>query len=83
MKSINPHQIFSLNLSSEFYIDKFLSSFNIDSSFDRLQSIYLENIQPNTLLILLKNCIHLLRLMPFDQLIDLCQIYFLIFTLPN
>ncbi|CAF1225563.1 unnamed protein product [Adineta steineri] len=74
MKSINPHQIFSLNLSSELYIDKFLSSFNIDSSLDHLQSIYLENIQPNTLLILLKNCIHL----PYQ-----CQIYLLIFTLPT
>ncbi|CAF1547477.1 unnamed protein product, partial [Adineta steineri] len=57
MKSINPHQIFSLNLSSELYIDKFLLSFKIDSSLDHLQSIYLRNIQPDTLLILLKNCI--------------------------
>ncbi|CAF4161425.1 unnamed protein product, partial [Adineta steineri] len=88
MKSINPHQIFSLNLSFELYIDKFLSSFNIDSSLDHLQSIYLLNIQPNTLLILLKNCIHLPRLislniMSVHQLIDLCQIYLVIFTLPK
>ncbi|CAF4285507.1 unnamed protein product, partial [Adineta steineri] len=88
MKSINPHQIFSLNLSFELYIDKFLSSFNIDSSLDHLQSIYLLNIQPNTLLILLKNCIHLPRLLSLNimsvhQLIDLCQIYLLIFTLPK
>ncbi|CAF3997744.1 unnamed protein product [Adineta steineri] len=78
MKSINPHQIFSLNLSSELYIDKFLLSFKIDASLDHLQSIYLRNIQPDTLLILLKNCIHLPRLISlditsFDHSIDLCQ----------
>ncbi|CAF1226175.1 unnamed protein product [Adineta steineri] len=87
MKYINPHQIISLNLSSELYIDKFLSSFNINSSLDRLQSIYLQNIQANTLSILLNNCIHLPRLISLDimschQSIDLCQIYSLIFNLP-
>ncbi|CAF1256079.1 unnamed protein product [Adineta steineri] len=87
MKYINPHQIISLNLSSELYIDKFLSSFNINSSLDRLQSIYLRNIQANTLSVLLKNCIHLPRLISLDimschQSIDLCQIYSLIFNLP-
>ncbi|CAF4091863.1 unnamed protein product, partial [Adineta steineri] len=87
MKYINPHQIISLNLSSELYIDKILSSFNINSSLHRLQSIYLQNIHANTLSILLNNCIHLPRLISLDimschQSIDLCQIYSLIFNLP-
>ncbi|UJR17010.1 hypothetical protein I4U23_003908 [Adineta vaga] len=88
LQYLNRHQIFSLNLSSELYIDKFFSSFNIDSSLDHLQFIYLQYIQPETLSVLLKKCIYLpclttLNILSYHQSLDLCQIYPLIFTLPK
>ncbi|CAF1120152.1 unnamed protein product [Adineta ricciae] len=86
MRYINPNQIRSFNVSSELRIDKFFSSFNIDSSLHHLRSIFVENIKPETLSDLLTNCTHLpcltsLNIMSYHQLLDLCQIYPLIFNL--
>ncbi|CAF4083030.1 unnamed protein product, partial [Rotaria sordida] len=58
------HKILSLDLWLTFHIDKFFSSFIIDSSFDRLESIILPRIKQDTLLLVLKKLIYLPRLFP-------------------
>ncbi|CAF0958335.1 unnamed protein product [Adineta steineri] len=87
IKYLNRNQILSLNLSSKIhYIDKFFSSFNINSLFYQLRSISLEKVKSETLVILLKDFIHLpsltsLNIQSYDELLDLSQIYLLIFSL--
>ncbi|CAF0929822.1 unnamed protein product [Adineta steineri] len=86
IKYLNRNQILSLNLSSKIHIDQFFSSFNINSLFYQLRSISLEYVKSETLVILLKDSIHLpcltsLNIQSYDELLDLSQIYLLIFSL--
>ncbi|CAF4103996.1 unnamed protein product [Rotaria sp. Silwood2] len=49
------HQIFSMNVNFIFQNNYFFSSFLFDSSFDRLESIFLKDIQSDTLIPVLSN----------------------------
>ncbi len=87
VKLLNKHQIFSLHLWSGSYIKEFLSTFIIDSSLDRLESITLHFIKDKTLLSLLKKFTCLPRLFSLhiearETLIDLSDGYRSIFALP-
>ncbi len=86
LKYLNRHQIFSINLYGS-CIKTFFSTFIIDSSLDRLESISLQGIKRNKLLLLLKNFICLPRLFSlniqsYDTSTNLTDVYRLIFTLP-
>ena len=86
LQYLNRHQIFSISLDGS-CIKTFFSTFIIDSSLDRLESISLQGIKRNKLLLLLKNFFCLPRLFSlniqfYDTSTDLTEVYRLIFTLP-
>ncbi|CAF1418301.1 unnamed protein product, partial [Rotaria sp. Silwood1] len=46
----NKHKIYSINFQIPVYINQLLTSFIIDSSFNHLQSLVIEDIQPDKLI---------------------------------
>ncbi len=84
---LNRHQIFSLDLRFPLTRNHFFSSFTIDSSLDRLQSLTLNYLNPDLLMSLLVNLPNLPRLSSLNinmqnVLIDLTNIYRIILTIP-
>ncbi|CAF4992107.1 unnamed protein product, partial [Rotaria sp. Silwood1] len=83
----NKHKIYSINFQIPVYINQLLTSFIIDSSFNHLQSLVIEDIQPDKLisfLITLKSLpqLFLLDIRTMHVMGDLNNIYRLIFALP-
>ncbi|CAF1067163.1 unnamed protein product [Rotaria sordida] len=84
---INRHQIFSFHLDLPSHLNQFVSSFIIDSSLKRVESLVLVQIKSNTLISLLINLASLPRLFSLtiyakNDFKNLNHVYQLIFTLP-
>jgi len=82
------HQIFSIHLSMSEHNSQIISTFPIDSSFNRLESLVLDNIEPDILILLLPKLICLPRLFSLTidtwyALKELNVIYQLVFALPK
>ncbi|CAF1177329.1 unnamed protein product [Adineta steineri] len=83
------HQICSISfIISKKSMNKLLISFQIDRSFNNLQSIRIDNIPKDKLISLLVHlselpCLHALNIQTTDSIEDLNQIYQLIFSLPK
>ncbi|CAF4138930.1 unnamed protein product [Rotaria sordida] len=84
----NKNQIFSIHLWISENTNQIISSFTIDSSFNCLESLIFDSIEPDILISLLPKLICLPRL--FSLIIDTCSIekdlgdiYRLIFNLPK
>ena len=84
----NKDQIVIIYLTmSSLPIKEFFSSFSFDSSFNRLDTLHLDNFQSDILIRFLKNLSHLPGLTSFtisisDKSIDLTDVYQIILTLP-
>jgi hypothetical protein len=79
---LNKHQIFSIHLCRSENMSQIISSFTIDSLFNRLESLALNQIEPDLLTSLLTNLICLPRLFSlnignFRNLLDLLFVLFL------
>ncbi|CAF1145232.1 unnamed protein product [Rotaria sordida] len=84
---INRHQIFSFHLDLPSHLNQFFSSFIIDMSLKRVESLVLVQIKSNTLISLLINLVSLPRLFSLtiyakNDFKNLNHVYQLIFTLP-
>ncbi|CAF1495928.1 unnamed protein product, partial [Rotaria sordida] len=84
----NKHQIISLHMWSSLQNSGFFSSFSIDSSFNRLESIVINEISSTILISFLTNLTSLPRLFSLtidtqSSLRDLNEVYRLIFALPK
>ncbi|CAF1140648.1 unnamed protein product [Adineta steineri] len=83
------HQICSISfIISKKSMNKLLISFQIDRSFNNLQSIRIDNIPKDKLISLLVHlselpCVHSLNIQTTDSIEDLSHIYQLIFSLPK
>ncbi|CAF1509616.1 unnamed protein product [Rotaria sordida] len=82
------HQIYSINFQIPVHINQLLTSFIIDSSFNHLQSLIIEDIQSDKLISFLNTLKSLPRLFSLDirtmhVMGDLNNIYQLIFALPT
>ncbi|CAF1276540.1 unnamed protein product [Adineta steineri] len=83
------HQTHSISfIISKKSMNKLLISFQIDRSFNNLQSIRIDNIPKDKLISLLIHlselpCVHSLNIQTTDSIEDLSQIYQLIFSLPK
>ena len=86
---INKHQILSLHFcSTSLDLDSFLSTYFVDSSFNRLELISLYYVVENILLLLLKTfiyvpCLLSLNIQLCDSHEDISDIYRSIFSLPT
>ncbi|CAF2814620.1 unnamed protein product [Rotaria sp. Silwood2] len=85
---LNKDQIFSIHLSLSTHNNQIISSLNIDSSFNRLESLFFRSIEPNTLILLLPKLTRLplffsLTIDTWQTLKDLSDVYRLIFDLPK
>jgi hypothetical protein len=81
-------QIYSINFQLPININQLLPSFTIDSSFNRLESIVIEDILPDKLILFLSHLADLPRLFSLNIktihiIEDLNNIYQLIFALPT
>ena len=83
----NRHRLISFHLHDKLYISSFLSMHTIDQSFNRLESLVLNGIQSDQLILLLCN----LKTLPYlfslkirieKEFRDLATLYSLIFRLP-
>jgi hypothetical protein len=84
---LNRHQIFSLDLYLPLKTNHFFSSFFVDSSFYRLESLLLNRLDPDLLMSVLLKLPSLPRLFSLtidmlNVLNDLADIYQIFFTLP-
>ncbi|CAF1320502.1 unnamed protein product [Rotaria sp. Silwood1] len=82
------HQIYSIYFQYPVNINQLLISFTIDSSFNRLESLVIEDIQPDKLISFLINLNSLpqlfsLNIRTIHTIEDLNNIYRLIFALPK
>ncbi|CAF3255396.1 unnamed protein product [Rotaria sp. Silwood2] len=82
------HQIYSIYFQLPVDINQLLTSFTIDSSFNRLQSLVIEDIHPDKLISFLINLNSLPKLFSLNirtihTIEDLNNIYQLIFALPK
>jgi hypothetical protein len=85
--SLNKHQILSFYFNLPLHIDKFLLSFTINSSFDHLQSLNIQRMEPdliNSFLIHLAGLSRLSSLIieTWNEFENLNEVYRLIFALP-
>ena len=84
---LNKHQILSINSSTSLSMNRFCSSFSLDSSFNRLESLVLYETQSDKFLSLLNNlsclpCLFSLTLKIFKGLTNLTDIYKITLKLP-
>jgi len=82
------HQIYSIYFQLPVNINQLLTSFTIDSSFNRLESLVIEDIEPDKLISFLINLNSLpqlfsLNIRTIHPIEDLNNIYQLIFALPT
>ncbi|CAF5059390.1 unnamed protein product [Rotaria sp. Silwood1] len=85
---LHKDQIFSIHLTLSTHINQIISSLNIDSSFNRLESLVFSSIEPNILTLLFPKlirlpCLFSLTIDTRQTLKDLSNIYEFIFDLPK